>query len=106
MTESKIVTANALEHGGVVFLTSDGGWTGDINQAAIAGDDAQINLLLEIAGKSENKTRVVEPYAIDVRRVDGLTHPLRLRERIRAVGPTVRADLLKSELYLSGSAGV
>ncbi|MBZ0230395.1 MAG: DUF2849 domain-containing protein, partial [Bauldia sp.] len=44
-----------------------------------------------------------EPYAIDVEIVDDAPVPVRLRERIRAVGPTV--DYGADEARRLGAAG-
>ncbi|TIT17423.1 MAG: DUF2849 domain-containing protein, partial [Mesorhizobium sp.] len=38
---------------------------------------------------------VVDVNLIDVTVVDGLVEPVRLREKIRAAGPTIREDLGK-----------
>jgi hypothetical protein len=38
---------------------------------------------------------VVDVNLIDVEFIDGGIHPTRLRERIRAAGPTIRTDLGK-----------
>jgi hypothetical protein len=38
---------------------------------------------------------VVDVNLIDVTVVDGLVEPVRLREKIRAAGPTIRTDLGK-----------
>jgi len=104
MSTTQIITANALVRGGVVFLTSDGDWSGDIQRAAIAEGEPQSARLLEVAAAAGNRTRVVEPYAIDVRLQDGAPTPVRLRERIRASGPTVRDDLVKLDIQVGAAA--
>ena len=104
MTAFSIITANALAHGGVVFLTSYGDWTGDIKDAATAAGEDETAVLLKIASAASNRTRVVEPYAIEVERTGETLSPVRLRERIRAAGPTVRPDLPKLDVHVASAA--
>ncbi|GAB4195920.1 MAG: DUF2849 domain-containing protein [Thalassobaculales bacterium] len=83
--ELQAVTANDLRSGAVVFLTHDGGWTTEAAAAAIAGPEASQALLAE-AERQARENRVIAPYLIAV---DEAARPLRLRERIRAAGPSV-----------------
>jgi sulfite reductase (NADPH) hemoprotein beta-component len=84
----KLITANSLGDGLVVFLTPDGGWSRDIAEARVIGP-AEIDAALAY-GKAQHDARiVVEPYEIETTVEDGIPVPVRLRERIRAVGPTV-----------------
>jgi Protein of unknown function (DUF2849) len=91
----KILTANRLSDGEVVWLASDGVWAESIGQAEIAGDkDAEARL--EQAGQAAlRNNEVVDANLIDVELTDGEIRPIRLRERIRAAGPTNRTDLGK-----------
>jgi hypothetical protein len=41
------------------------------------------------------RREVVGPYLFDVRLEDGLAVPVKVREAIRAAGPTIRPDLGK-----------
>jgi hypothetical protein len=86
---AKVVTANRLDSGLVVFLDPQGGWTVNIAEARILDDD-EIEAALAY-GKAEDDARViVDPYAVDVEVTDGLPVPVRLREKIRADrGPTI-----------------
>ena len=81
------VTANRLTDGLVVWLTSAHGWTVDI---ALAGafDAAALPAALEAGQASERRREVVDVYATEVRLEDGRPRPARLRERIRAEGPS------------------
>lgn len=85
----QIVTANSLLEGDAVFRTAEGEWTRDVNRAGLLADKA--------AAESANAAaladgRVVDVAVIDVT-VDGSAIvPVRLRERIRAFGPTVKSD--------------
>ena len=92
---TQIVTANRLIDGVVVYLDADGGWTDVIGLARVLETDEAIEAALAIGQKAVEDRIVVEPYAIDVERgADGL-RPLRLREIIRAKGPTIREDLAR-----------
>lgn len=83
-----IITANALGDGLVVFLTAAGGWTNSLAEARVIGPEALPEALAY--AKAQHDARiVVEPYEIEVTLEDGLPVPVRLRERIRAAGPTV-----------------
>ncbi len=87
----RIVTANRLDDGLVVYLNG-AGWSERIEDARIAGDEASARLLAEAEGP-EQAIRVVAPYLIEVAREGGVPRPVSHREAIRARGPTVRTDL-------------
>lgn len=89
---SKIITANHLVVGDVVFLAEDG-WTPVVDRAVVADDDAALQQLLARAAEAEEANIVVGPYAVDVRREGGRIVPLHYREAMRTRGPTVRPDL-------------
>ncbi|WP_421726419.1 DUF2849 domain-containing protein [Bauldia sp.] len=100
---AKAITANRLDNGLVVFLDSNGGWTLDIGEARVLGDDELEEALAY--GQAQHDARVViEPYAIDVEVTDGVPMPIRLRERIRAErGPTIAyGDAERAELAARG----
>lgn len=83
-----IITANALGDGLVVFMTESGGWSGALAEARVITPQALPDALAY--AKSQHDARIViEPYAIDVALAEGVPVPLRLRERIRAAGPTI-----------------
>lgn len=91
----KILTANRLSDGEAVWLASDHSWAETIDAAEIARDPATEEKL-ERAGKAGFlKNEVVDVELIDVQIVDGRIWPVRLRERIRAAGPTIHAGLGK-----------
>ncbi|GKX34999.1 MAG: hypothetical protein MnENMB40S_26170 [Rhizobiaceae bacterium MnEN-MB40S] len=100
----KVLTANRLGDGIAVWLDANGRWLEQIDNALIARHDDAV-AALEIAGKSAfNKNIVVDVALIDVEEIDGEIYPVRLRERIRAAGPTVRADLGKQAEFRPASA--
>jgi hypothetical protein len=83
----EIITANSLGDGRVVFQTHTG-WSQSIDQAEVLESKEATALALARANVAASANRVVEPYAIEVKRAPGGLVPLRLRERIRADGPT------------------
>jgi len=84
------ITANRLSDGVVVFLASDFVWSEKLSEALVLHSDADAEEALQTAETRDSFTRVVSPYSIDVEiHADQQTpRPLRLRERIRATGPT------------------
>lgn len=85
----KVITANRLGDGRVVFLAADGGWAEHIAAASVL-DDGPALVAAEAYAKAQHDARiVVEPYLIDVDAGGGSPVAIRLRERIRAEGPTV-----------------
>ena len=90
----KIVTANRLDDGLVVYLNG-AGWSERIEDARIAGDDAAADGLLAEAEGPGQAIRVVGPYLIEIALEGAEPRPVSYREAIRAQGPTVRLDLGK-----------
>jgi len=85
----KAITANRLDDGRVVFLDAEGGWTANLADAQFVSDGAELEAALALAQAQQDARVVVEAYAIDIVEVDGRPVPSRIRERIRAEGPTV-----------------
>ncbi len=91
----QVVTANRLSDGVVVYLATDHEWSERINDSAVACDKAAAEQLLAEAEVAVTERRVVAPYLIDVAAtLEGLV-PRAYRERIRALGPSIRLDLGK-----------
>ena len=89
----KIATANRLCDGRVVYLGDDGAWSPEIGRGRVVDGETAEAELLAAAGSAA--AAVVEPYLIELG--DGArTQPLRLRERIRAAGPSVQVALNRS----------
>jgi hypothetical protein len=101
----KILTANRLSDGLAVWLARDHSWAECIADAEIAAEKA-VAERLEMAGRAAFlKNEVVDVNLIDVDLIDGEIVPKRLRERIRAAGPTNRTDLGKqAEIALTRAA--
>ena len=83
----KILTGNDLKTGDVVWWDGEG-WSRHIEDAADASDDAETILAREEAAR-----RVNVPYAIAAELHDGKPRPAHIKDRVRALGPTVRPDL-------------
>jgi hypothetical protein len=96
----KILTANRLTDGECLWYAR-GGWAETIDEAEIAADkDAEARL--EDIGKAAFAANFVLDVAmVDIELLDGVIRPTRLRERIRAAGPTVRNDLGKQARSLA-----
>ncbi len=87
----RIVTANRLSDGLVVYLNG-AGWSGRIEDARVASDDAAADGLMVRAGGPGQAIRVIDPYLIEVKQEGAVPRPVSHREAIRAQGPTVRTD--------------
>ena len=83
----KILTGNDLKSGAVTWWTGEG-WSLHVEEAADVGEHGE-----EIAAREAAARHVVSPYVIDGEKsADGI-RPAHIKERIRALGPTVRLDL-------------
>ena len=91
----KILTANRLTDGEAVWFAKDGSWAEAIGASEVAADK-EGEARLEAIGKTAlDNNEVVDVNLVDVETIDGEIVPQRLRERIRAAGPTNRMDLGK-----------
>ena len=86
---AQILTANRLSDGAVVYLDATGGWTKQVAEARLAADETVAANLVALGARAVAESKVVEPYLIDVTVMDGEIVPVRYRELIRAVGPSV-----------------
>lgn len=86
---SQAVTANRLGDGRVVFLTASGEWTTRFAEAAFAPSEADAAPALEIANRDVGRQLIVDPYLVDVDQSGATPRPSKLREAIRAFGPTI-----------------
>ena len=93
--QPKIVTANRLRDGAVVYLSAAGEWVETIAEAGVGADAETAEALLAVATTAEQALRVVGPYLMDVAVEDGRPRPLGTREIIRAAGPTVAGATIR-----------
>lgn len=91
----KILTANELLSGATVYLYADGSWEQDIDACRVFSDteEAELAALTEAAKKTG---RLVSVEAEEVQVVEGKVRANRLRERIRAEGPTTPRHALQN----------
>ncbi len=91
----QIVTANRLRDGLVVYLAANGDWTERVEDSSVASEVSHGENMMEEAARAVTERIVVDPYLIEVVQKVGAIVPVRYREVIRAVGPSVRPDLCK-----------
>ena len=91
----KVLTANRLIDGEAVWFGSDQLWHETIDYAEVARDKEAEERLERLGKEAFARNEVVDVDLIDVELLGGEIRPLRLRERIRAAGPTNRTDLGK-----------
>ncbi len=84
----KVLIAQRLDDGIVVFAGPDG-WVEHIEDAVVAEDDDAGAALDARGAAGAAANEIVDPALIEVAREDGRIVPAHIRERIRAVGPTV-----------------
>lgn len=85
----KVITANHLTGGHVVFFATGGGWSKDIVDASVFSDADSLATALVLSGRDEAVGHVIGVYELDVTLEGGVPVPTKLRERIRVDGPTV-----------------
>ncbi len=83
----KLLTGNDLASGAVTWWTGDG-WSIHVEDAADVGEHVEAILTAE-----EGARRVNAPYLIDAVATPDGPRPAHIKDRIRALGPTVRPDL-------------
>ena len=83
----KILTGNDLKTGDVVWWDGDG-WSRSVDAAVDVGEDGEA-----IIAREEGAQRVFAAYVIDGERDADSVRPAHIKDRIRALGPTVRPDL-------------
>lgn len=83
----KILTGNDLKSGAVIWWTGVG-WSLDVNDAADVEDHGP-----SLIAREEGVQNVFAAYVVDGEKTDDGVRPAHIKERIRALGPTVRPDL-------------
>ena len=83
-----ILTGNDLASGDVIWWTGSG-WSRQVNDAVDVGDKGEQLAQSETAARRVNAAYVIEAQ----RDGDGAVRPAHIKDRIRAIGPTVRLDL-------------
>jgi hypothetical protein len=83
----KILTGNDLPSGDVVWWTGSG-WSRHVEDASDVGEAGE-----SIMRAEEGARRVNVPYVIDADATPEGPRPAHIKDRVRALGPTVRPDL-------------
>ncbi len=85
----KVITANRLADGLVVYAGRDGSWSERLREAKIFASEAEAGAGLLIAQNDVKRNLVVEPVVVEVVEDAGGLRAVTLREAIRALGPTI-----------------
>jgi hypothetical protein len=93
----EILTGNELTSGGTVYLDRTGTWVEDLQSARIFGADETAERDAALAA-TKATGRVISLEIEEVTLEQGGITPKRLRERIRALGPTAPLTL-NGEIY-------
>ncbi|WP_434053446.1 MAG: DUF2849 domain-containing protein [Roseibium sp.] len=97
----KVITANRLLNGDVVWLGENGSWVERVTLARTFESKDEVAEGLAIGQQAEKNQEVVGVYEMDVTQEDGVLVPVRLRERIRAAGPTTHPQFGKQAQAVS-----
>ena len=88
----RVLTGNRLETGDVLWWTGSD-WSIAIRDAAEIGTEGDARVARLIAAE-----RINDPQLVDVTGTPGTWLPTTTRQRVRAAGPSVRADLARGSL--------
>jgi hypothetical protein len=91
----QVVIANRLTDGVVVFLGRDRRWVERLEDCPPAEEPQEASALLALGTKAEEDQQVVGPDLIEVKVSHGAMVPVKMREAMRAKGPSTRTDLGK-----------
>lgn len=93
---AKVLTANALIEGDVVYLDAGGRWTRDLSKAALLIDEKDAEARLAQAAAQSGL--VVGPYLAEAQAAPGGPAPVHFREDFRRKGPSNYAHGKQVEL--------
>ncbi|MBY6065232.1 DUF2849 domain-containing protein [Leisingera aquaemixtae] len=82
----KVITANDLLEGDVIYFTADNGWTRNLSEAELITDEAEAQLRL-IEAEKQN-IRIVGAYLADAKAGPNGPEPTHFREEFRRTGPS------------------
>jgi hypothetical protein len=86
----KIVTANLLATGAVVFLAPSGAWVDAVEQARVFDDESQAeDEGMTRAQRDVERALVVDAFVTDIDPTAAGAPKMSLRDKIRAFGPTI-----------------
>ena len=90
MFSPKVLTANDLLEGDVIYLAENGSWTRWHEEAQLFEDEALANEALSEAQKQQD--RLVVPYLADAEAGVNGPQPVHFREAFRTRGPSNYTD--------------
>ncbi|WP_165492672.1 DUF2849 domain-containing protein [Lichenihabitans psoromatis] len=96
-----VITASRLRDGIVVFRGASAVWVDYLRLAEVLPTLAEAEGALSAAKQDEGRNIVVDCYVIEVVEKNGVMAPVKLREAIRAEGPTIYPEHGKSSIALS-----
>jgi hypothetical protein len=85
----KVISANRLADGIVVYAGRAGSWCARLSQAKIFASKAEVEAGLLVAQNDAKANLVVEPVVVEVTEEASGLRAVTLREEIRARGPTI-----------------
>jgi hypothetical protein len=85
----KVVSANRLADGVVVYIGRDGSWLEKLGQARVFASKEDAEVGLSAARDDAKRNLVVEPCIVEVAEDAAGLNAVTLREAIRAFGPTI-----------------
>ncbi len=87
ITIMEIITANELVSGASLYLSNSGRWLPDMQKALVFASGEKDQIERQIA-RAQTSGRLISVEKFAVTRRQGRIEAVRLRERIRAQGPT------------------
>ena len=85
----KVISANRLADGIVVYAGRDGSWFERLSQAKVFASKAEAEAGILVAQNDVKRNLVVEPVVVEVAEDASELRAVTLREAIRARGPTI-----------------
>ena len=95
----QILTANRLKTGEVLYWRQ-GDWVEDLHRAELFSGPGQAEAALAAAQAFVSTNQVVSPYLFEARQDKAGLRPIKEREIIRSLGPSVRPDTGKQAVHV------
>ena len=95
----QILTANRLKTGEVLYWRW-GAWVEDLEQADLFSAPQEADFALAAAQAFVTANQVVSPYLFEARQDKSGLRPVKEREIIRSLGPSVRTDTGKQAAHV------
>ena len=88
----QMIIASRLVDGRVVFMDAEADWADSIEDGVCLDTEVETVRRMTAAELAIESCEIVDPYPIEVVVEDGERRPAKVREAIRAFGPSVRTD--------------